>query len=1098
MKARYFVLLAAMALLASCAKEEKAPLAIEKGTTVLQVGIASETAQPALASKTYMGEKDSQNHRKVYWSNGDQISVNGVASAALAGLEPKAASVKFTFEGVLNTPYKLLYPSSIRHGDYYVDLPAVQEYKDTTFADGMFPMAGYSEDGQNIVMHHLCALLKISILQAATDADTDDIVAVRFKGRNNEQVSGTFEISYDGHSLGAATGSDGDLQVKVVHRQATSTSKAVDYYIVIPARAYSDGFDVTVQDAKGHIMTKSKSGYQFPEAGHLLTMAPFEFVPTGTELGVEISSAADLVKFAKDYNDGKYAGQEDLVATLTQNITFDASSSAAFNTEGGIGSAYGGSNYFKGVFNGNSKTISGLVATVPLFGGIDESSTVKDFSISGGSFTFTRAAATGNLYCGAIAGYHKGLLSGVTVSSNVALGAKSDVEGDTAFGGLVGRLASTGTIDGCTYSGHLSTPSGYVTKTNAVNILVGGLAGYSQSTTTCVKNSHMQGTIDHAAVTTAPTANNTTPFLMLGGIIGKNAGSITNCDTACLDDSEDGAISYTASDGNSYYATIVNHAGQIHCLAEGGIVGYNYNGAVVSGCTNNAKIITNVVADADLKARYFRIGGIAGMNMSATSGTTKVTGCNNYGEVINSSSPRLQSSGGIVGWNSAEVSSCTNYPAGKLSFITAGTGNTDVRNAYAGGVIGENSGSGISDVHNEADLEVLAVENNVTNYGVRLGGVVGSTSAALNGGETTKNITNTGKVYASFGVFGASTSGINIGGIAGYSSASVSYAVNKGYVLFYGTSGTTVMKYIYVGGVVGNMDASGSITGCSNEHTATANSGEVYFYFDNNVTKHSLNYAGGILGYSKKGVNISGCTNNGYIHGGNGGTNKGSATCFVGGIVAYLEGTGSAISSCVNNGNINNHQRNNTYDTKSNSTYTGGIAGEVIGTSDNRVSISNCTVSPTDYVISHRGYVGGVVGYAEYADISSCSHNKNFDDATTSSAYFVGGVAGWLVNCNLTSCTWSGTSVDTSQLQANGAGGIASKMDGGKLDGCSSYMTSIKKGGAAVAGGALIGVASNTPTVINCHYKASINGAASSIASSGDLSASSTGNVADL
>ena len=1069
--------------------------------TVLQVGINSEEPQ-TLVSRTYLGEKDTQNHRKVYWSDGDAIAVNKIASEPLSGIADGTAKASFTFNSSLGDyPYNIIYPASIVSGNY-VELPKVQTYKEGGVADNMLPMCGKAESAGEVSLYPMCAIVKVSILRAASTPDTDDIVAVRFKGRNSEQVNGIFEVSYDGHRLGNANGTGDQLEVRVVKRKSTDPSTPAVYHLVVPARNYDNGFDIIVQDANGHIMTKSKTSLASLDPGHLYAMPEFEFVPTETELGVEISSAADLVAFAQDYNNGEYAGQEDLVATLTQNISFDATSSAAFNATGGIGSPYGGSNYYKGIFNGNNKTISNLTATAPLFGGIDAGSTVKDLTLDNTClFTFDRPT-TDEKYYGAIAGYHKGIISGVIVNADVSLAAVSDVSGETGLGGLVGRMADAGKIDGCTYSGRLSIPSGFSTASNDVYIRTGGLVGISLSVNTVISGSHMQGTIDYAGVLTAPTSNSTTPYVTIGGIIGQNKGSVTNCDTACLDDDSDGAISYAATDGKTYYATIVNHTTQSHCLAEGGIVGYNYGGGSISSCINRAKIITNIVGSGanndaiDKSARYFRIGGVAGINNAST-----ISNSGNYGEIINSSSARLQVVGGIIGLNygtGAEVSSCTNYSSGAISFITTGTAGLDVRSPFLGGVIGTNQSTNVSDLHNQAILTISCIENDVTNYDVDLGGVIGHNESAIDGGSSTKNITNSGKVYATFSAYGASSSGIDIGGIVGYSTASIQYAVNKGYVLFYGTSASVVLQKIYAGGIVGRM-TTGSIIGCQNKTDGGANEGDVYFYFDNNATKHTDNYAGGILGYSSGGVSISNCSNSGYIHAGNGGTAKSPATLYVGGIVGYLAGESSAISGCTNSGNVYNHHRNNSYNAKNNSTYTGGIAGEVVGTSENRITISNCVVNPTTHVSSHRGWVGGVVGYAEYTNISSCSHSKSFGADVTSS-YFVGGIAGWALNCNLTSCTWSGTTVDSSQLQTNGSGGIVAQMDGGMLDGCYSYVTNINKSGVAATGGALVGIALNTPTIKSCHYKATINSSASVIVASGGIT-EGTGaevNVADI
>ena len=112
MKTRYFLLsLAAAGLLASCEKElpelaEQTP-DVSDVKTVLSVGIDPST-------RTYLGEGEGSH--KVYWSNGDQIAVNGVASDELTGLEENAERANFTLNGLLDLPYKIVYPASRKSG----------------------------------------------------------------------------------------------------------------------------------------------------------------------------------------------------------------------------------------------------------------------------------------------------------------------------------------------------------------------------------------------------------------------------------------------------------------------------------------------------------------------------------------------------------------------------------------------------------------------------------------------------------------------------------------------------------------------------------------------------------------------------------------------------------------------------------------------------------------------------------------------------------------------------------------------------------------------------------------------------------------------
>ena len=225
---------AAMGLLAaSCVKEQ--PVGND-GKFSLTVSISAEKPAP-LEVKTYLGATVENNKRKVYWSNGDAIAVNGVASSALSGLADNAASASFTFASAPGAvPYKLVYPAGIYTDATHVTLPATQTYKSGTFADGMFPMAGYSADGSNISVHHLCAALKVNILRkSGSGADEHDLVSATFRGLANEQVSGNFTIDYQNATLTGASSAEADKKVKVARALTTSTSTAASYYLVVPA-----------------------------------------------------------------------------------------------------------------------------------------------------------------------------------------------------------------------------------------------------------------------------------------------------------------------------------------------------------------------------------------------------------------------------------------------------------------------------------------------------------------------------------------------------------------------------------------------------------------------------------------------------------------------------------------------------------------------------------------------------------------------------------------------------------------------------------------------------------------------------------------------
>ena len=1166
---RVFFLFAAMGLLAGCAKEMENETA---EITSLKVAIA----QDVTAVKSHMGESDGS-ARKLYWSNGDQIRVNGVQSAALAEIGENATEANFIFAAPLaSAPFNLLYPASIWADASHVTLPAVQTYRAGGFAEGMYPMAGYSADGSSLEFHHLCAVVKVNIIRAPeVDADVHNITSVAFSGGANEQVSGSFSINYSTPALSGSSELEADKKVQVNQSQPIAGTVAT-YYFVVPARTYSNGFNFRIQDAAGDAMTASVTGSHNLVAGKLYNMSDVVFVPTEGSGGanVVINSAEDLIAFATEYNAKTYDGVENFTVAIMSDITFDATSSAAFNDTKGIGlkaSYFGDSEdyYFDGTIKGNNHTISGLVATTPLFKAIGSSGVVKDLTIDNTcSFTFTNNKSAEALL-GSVVGYHKGTIKNVSVAADVSLVAVTGVTTMTTLGGIAGRV-TVGTLDKCEYSGVISTPSGY---TSTGKLIIGGLVGRF-SNDGGVSSSYFKGAINNEAQITSTDKSN--PYLIIGGIVGHMDGGSSVSDSESTADHDAVASAYSGFNG-----VIVNKTTVAYHSAVGGIAGEINNGTV-SNCTNSATIALSLYKNGgtDGKGRYMRTGGIVGKcNASGT-----VSYCTNNGSVQHRSNPRLQAIGGIAGWNAGSISSCTNNAA--VNHMTSGQSIKAGRVVSLGGVIGENQSTAlVSDVHNTANIQISSMEDG-TGSDVRMGGVIGTNYAELEGDtENTgeKFITNSGQVYFSPNMANQFL-GYEVGGVVGYSEASIKNVVNTGYVYFRWNSDTNMASKIYLGGIVGKLGGSASLTvsGCENNHTdgtegkvhiitgpndsnyiggivgfsdtsvevtectnnglttyqlysaidgvddtegtslnahvagilggftagktvsveECTNNGEVFFDINGKggtASKQAGNikdvYVGGIMAKAS-GVTISDCTNAGYVHGGNSIRHNGSAS-YVGGIIAYLMGA-SSVSDCTNTGNVNNIDNNNT-DTIGGTPLAGGIAAYVEGTSESIISIGGTTGCSVDAnVQSNRGWVAGAVAYAKYTSITSCT----VEQAVNCAAKQAGGVVGKAENSSISSSSFNGASIKANNaVQANHKiGGIVAQMDDTTVDGCSSYVTSLKSNTPSTdsdfAGGAIAGASGDGNTIQNCHYKATINGAAANIA--GDGSFSGTGNVADL
>ena len=1111
-------MLAAAALLASCQKE----VAVEtvqqpEGVkTYLTIGLPSQT-------KTHMGDSEG-GQRQVFWSDGDRIAVNGSFSAELENVPANSSSATFSFNGVISTPYSIIYPASIYTDATHVTLPAVQTYKSDGFADGMFPMAGYSADGSGIELKYLCSLVKIQVKRASANADVDNIVAVRFKGRNSEKVSGDFVIDYATPALTAANGTGAELEVRSVKSQESSTSTVLVYYLVVPARTYSNGFDIIVQDSNGHTMTKSKESSWTAAPGKLYNMPEFEFVPTGTELGVEIATAQDLIDFATAYNNKEYGA--DLIATVTADITFDATSSAAFNATGGIGLkiAAGDSEdyYFEGIFEGGNHSIKNLEATVPIFKATNSYGKVQNLRLASTcSFTFTHGN-TAEADFGSVVGYHKGLLKSVTSYANVTI-EPGDITQVTALGGLVGRV-TVGTVDVCDYSGNLTVPSGFSVTGKLTHI--GGLVGEITNAAGVIKNSYFYGTLETEARVSS--TDKTNPYLFVGGIVGSNlTGTVRDCAVTA-----NTTKVVTMANSTDYEGTLINHTTLAYHMAQGGIAGQN--SGTVENCSNGATTQNFVLTTgangtaADANSRYYDLGGIVGLNKAGAT----VSGCVNEGPIESRSTPRIQKIGGVVGYNLGTVSSCSNTVDGTIYLTTTNISPYSVRVGEVGGVIGNNSGT-VSEISNAGDIRFDRTENAV-GVELKFGGVIGLSTTAIDGGGS-KSISNTGNFSDEYNGSTVTTAGLRFGGIVGSAQASVQNVVNSGNVIVT-LSHANVMSKLYMGGIAGEINSSADVTvsGCENE-------GEVFFNVNSKAAAHSGNYIGGIVGLFTTSddvtASISNCNNSGYIHSTCNGTTA-VTDINVGGIAGYLSGSSDVtISNCNNNHSADDEGKVHLLAGPNSDNNVGGI----LGYSATNVAISNSTnnglatyqLNAVLENVTVNGCVGGIMGTLasdKTASLSNCTNNgevffnnngkggtKDTDTGKYTDTYS-GGIIAKGAGVTLSECTNNGYVHGGNSIKHNSTscytGGIVAHISGASsISQCTNtaivyndqFTNTVSNAVAAYSGGIaayVLGSDSSHITISECEHNTSdigprrgYAGGIVGYANYADISDCTTGNV---
>ncbi len=221
---------------ASCAKEETGP---ESFRTIINASLAS--------TKTALGDKEGASWPN-YWKTGDKISVNGVASEALAAEYDGKASASFSFESLVETPYCAVYPASALEsysdGSATVILPAVQEYVAGSYDPSAFIMGGKSTEASSVVLSPCVSIVHISL------SGTESISKVKLTGPAGSVLSGTFTTNFSTYTPQQSVSNE----VEMVPENPVALP--AEFFICVPA-GLSGSLKVEAFDNEGGSMTKN-------------------------------------------------------------------------------------------------------------------------------------------------------------------------------------------------------------------------------------------------------------------------------------------------------------------------------------------------------------------------------------------------------------------------------------------------------------------------------------------------------------------------------------------------------------------------------------------------------------------------------------------------------------------------------------------------------------------------------------------------------------------------------------------------------------------------------------------------------------------------
>ncbi len=281
------------------------------------------------------------------------------------------------------------------------------------------------------------------------------------------------------------------------------------------------------------------------------------------------------------------------------------------------------------------------------------------------------------------------------------------------LGVLIG-LMEKGTVENChvyntfAVTGDEPAPaSGLIAVASPSNdINIGTLAGYN-----------VAGTVKNCTVSGEMTATSGAKAVRIGGLMGKNEGTVIGCLSECV-------VSTTTSDDYAYTAGLIaDNSGSIDMSAAtgtvtasletsgsygyvfaGGLIAYNKGTISASYANGDASGVAVTTSTAQATATHAYVGGLIGMNEGAD-----ILNCYASGNVIGSSNGRwdFANVGGLIGREmDGKVSNC--FAIGNVSASSDGTA------ALAGGLIGYSLKTEVSDCY-RASEQLYEIINTVPN-----------------------------------------------------------------------------------------------------------------------------------------------------------------------------------------------------------------------------------------------------------------------------------------------------------------------------------------------------------------------------------------------
>ena len=758
----------------SCATDSTQDLGVNVGgKTTLTLSLEQ--------TRTQLGEK-ADGVYPLYWSEGDQISVNGVASAPLTASQAGKTSATFAVDGV-HTSLNVAYPATVAN---QVLFASQQAHKDnTTFGNNVTTLYGAGSADEGVTLNHLTGVLKIGVTGEAT------LTHAQISTIDRAPIAGAFDIDF---TSGEVTPSaDATAVINYSFGEGVELTSTPTYmHIAVPAGEYDELYITLYDNANGAMYAVAKAGSAKPlTAGDIREFSNTITYSPNAKISL-IKDVASLKAWAAS------AAKSNADAVMVADV--DMSNEAWTPVDG-----------FSGCFLGNGYAIKGLKA--PLLR-VTTTRGIKGLHLVDVDMEITNLPNAGALACDIQ--NVDAEVSHCSASGKMVINLENKLATTHDkyywFGGLVGYSVSAKEFSDL-YSNVAIETKGALTNPDSQHTRIAGVIARAGGPLKDITN---VGTITHNATATGT--------IILAGIVTDGATGMSNCVNG-IPNSDGTAGSITVHSQHKKNANLAGVTSYVNGLVEnchnygnlytehyanaGRVCGFAFQsqGGEVKNCSNHGKVTTGANYGTASSTHY--ISGFLGIEAANT--TTTLYNCCNYGdiELAKDFSNRYFSLAGILSRKDATGSTvilekCCNY--GKLS-----VNGTILRSCYMGGIVGLNAtdatGSlSLIDCVNYGQLTANAVMKEADAF--RVGGVIAANGLPLldatqptinwNKGDIVLNLTDGGKAAQATGQ-------LSVGGAIGSLSSGVSIVLEN--TSFYNEGNITVNlesgKYPPLGGIGG-------------------------------------------------------------------------------------------------------------------------------------------------------------------------------------------------------------------------------------------------------------------------------------------------------